>query len=93
MYSKQKKSVESVSRSMCICLRYNCIHEYSSFILFQLVFGIKALLPIEINIEDVDPDDIKDLDDDAETIEVLTDQRIQNLATAKEKAQEKQKQV
>ncbi len=81
----------------CVYAYNTAVHESTAFTPFQLMFGRKALLPIEIDIEDVDPEDLigQGQDDmDAEAIQALADQRAECLVAAKEnilQAQERQK--
>lgn len=94
---QDKKQVWDQFLDPCIYAYNTAVHESTAFTPFQLMFGRKALLPIEIDIEDVDPEDLSSLENDnGEMVQALTDQRVENLATAKEnilKAQERQKLV
>ena len=82
----------------CVYAYNTAVHESTKFTPFQLMFGRKAVLPIDIDIDDdVDPQDSgQESDDMNEAIQVLTDRRMESLASAKEnilEAQEKQRQV
>ena len=79
----------------CVYAYNTAVHESTAFTPFQLMFGRKALLPIEVADNIMDPEDFN-RNDDSGTIKALTDQRVENLAAAKEnilKAKEKQKRV
>lgn len=79
---------------------YNtAIHESSLFTPFELMFGRKALLPIDIEMDDKDPEEILtgvNQDDDQDVIQAITNKRSENMKEAKEnikRAQAKQKET
>ena len=74
-------------------------HESSLFTPFEIMFGRRAILPIDI---EVDSDCLEDMiarysqDDDSQAIKTITNRQMENLKEAKEnikKAQAKQKEI
>ena len=76
------------------------VHESSAFTPFELTFGRKAFLPIDIEIDDKGPEELieqlsKDTGD-AQAVQEITGQRLEKLEVAKnniKKVQEKQKEI
>lgn len=77
---------------------YNTVeHESTKYTPFELMYGWKALLPVEIDIDSRDVEDITEKFDEVEdydAIQAITENRLQMLQQAKENikvAQDRQK--
>ena len=76
------------------------VHESTAFTPFELMFGCKAFLPIDIEIDDKGPEELieqlcKDTGD-AQAVQKVTSQCLEKLEVAKnniKKAQEQQKEI
>ncbi len=99
-YVHDKKEVWDNYLDTCIYAYNTAVHESTSFSPFELMFGRKAVLPVELDMEEREAKSI--IDEHAEecnksdNIQLLTDQRLQNLQLAREnilKVQEKQKEI
>ena len=93
-YAHDKKEVWDDFLDACIHAYNTSVHESTSFSPFELMFGRKALLPIEIDVDLLDQ--CNDETDNPGQVQAITDQRLQNLETAREnirRAQEKEKQA
>ena len=84
----------------CVYAYSTSVHESTAFTQFaiELMFGRKARLPIDIEMDDHTPEECINQADGsvAQSVQVLADQRIEKLQEAKDnikKAQAKQKQI
>ena len=99
-YVHDKKEVWDDHLDTCIYAYNTAVQESTSFTPFELMFGRKAVLPIEIDFEKREADELfhqyTTESIAANHIQVLTDQRLQNLQLARKnitRAQEKQKEM
>lgn len=96
MIKDKKDSWESYIDS-CVYAYNTAVHESSLYTPFELMFGRKAILPIDIDMDSQDPNSLisqYNEDSDSQAIESMMSKRIENLKAAKEnitKAQKKQK--
>ena len=94
--ANEKESWESCIDS-CIYAYNTAIHESSLYTPFELMFGRKAVLPIDIEMESREQKSLIsqfDQDSDSQATEAITAKRMEDFKTAKEnisKAQLKQK--
>lgn len=83
----------------CVYAYNTAVHDSSLYTPFELMFGRKAILPIDIEVDDKQPENILakfSEGDDFEAIQTILNNRSENNKKAKEnikRAQEKQKQI
>lgn len=83
----------------CVYAYNSSKHESTAYTPFELMFGRKARLPIDIEIDEHDPEELiidNDAGEDHEAVQAITDQRIARLEIAKDNiktAQAKQKRL
>ena len=87
-----KKDVSDVFSDTCV---YASVHESTSFSSFEVMFGCRAIMPVDIEIDKETPITNNEAKSGAD-IERLSEQRLETLTMAKmliQKAQTKQKDV
>lgn len=96
-YVYDKKSLWDEYIDTCVYAYNSSVHESTEYSPFELMFGRKARLPIDIEIDNHDPEELINESDaaiDHEAVECITDQRAARHKIVKDnikKAQAKQK--
>jgi hypothetical protein len=83
----------------CIYAYNTAVHESTKYSPFELMFGRKAILPIDINVDENEPSQLINQSSDVTTtsvIQTITEQRLERIQLARDNirvAQERQKEL
>lgn len=85
-YAHDKKEVWDEYLNTCIYAYNTAVHESTCFTPFELMFGRKAVLPIDIDMERRNIDDLHDQytneTNESDPVQIITDLRLQNIQSA-----------
>ena len=92
-FVQDKKEIWDEYLDTCVYAYNTSVHESTNFSPFEVMFGRKAILPIDINIDEKEPDMMLMNQEEpaiAEVVDVMSEQRLKILESVKQSIQQAQ---
>eukprot|EP00731_Ephydatia_muelleri_P025782 Em0017g865a len=92
-FVQDKKEIWDEYLDICVYAYNTSVHESTNFSPFEVMFGRKAILPIDINIDEKEPDMMLMNQEEpaiAEVVDVMSEQRLKVLESVKQSIQQAQ---